>query len=64
MQVIPIDHIGRLYEHKINIILINLMSTMGMLHPKELISEVKPLPKETSTAKVNKIYYKIRFSFL
>ncbi len=45
-MVIPIVDIGRLYEHKINIILIVLLSTTGVPCPKELSSDVMLHPKE------------------
>ncbi len=45
-------HVGRLYKHEINIILIILLSTTGVPRPKELSSDLMPYPKETSTLKV------------
>ncbi len=47
---------GILYGHKINIILIILLSTMGVPRPKEFSSDVMPHPKEFSTLKVRVIY--------
>ncbi len=54
-MVIPIVHIGRLYEHKINIILIMLLRRTGMPYPKELSNDAMPHPKETSTLKDNNL---------
>ncbi len=59
---IPIVHIGRLSEHKINIILIVSLSCMGVPCPKELSSDVMPHPKETSTLnmlKAKQTYYNL-----
>ncbi len=45
-------HIGRLYEHKINILII-LLNRTGTPCPKEVSNYLSTQPKETSMLKVN-----------
>ncbi len=51
-MVIPIVHIDRLINKKINIILIILLSRQGVPHPKELSNDVTSHSKESSMLKV------------
>ncbi len=54
-------HIGKLYKHKINIILFVLLSKAGVSWPKELSNDVMPHPKETSSLKVNNMRANITY---